>query len=453
MREGKTREQLEELLITPLTKIKRSGKKNDQLKHYLFSNHKMLEGNVQSWINDPRGELPEVQWETLYLIARYAHAITENDLIDPDSFFTKVEAERAKVYQGTISEDAISLPFAFNQATELEFGCYLTSISVSDLAKMSSTLLNYNFNIQREATNIKRNGETIQVATLVRQNVLEMKQHLKEGTLFPTSIVINAVIGSSDDEEELTYNSQTGELNINQGTILDIVDGFHRCKASELAINENPDIDFRFAVLLLNMTDSQAANYQAQLAKSTPISKHKQTQLESSRRADEVVNFLMQSSELKDKVSMRNRLSHSSGELISYGALADVIHNNFELSRNIDVYRVGNYLKEMIDWLFGIYEEEFVTDISGKSRKTVLNASVTIESLVGLSSYMYTNNYEAKDIIEVIEQIDFSRKNKLWQDMGVLNQQEQLIDTSRKNKENFKDFLQEKLLDLNININ
>lgn len=429
MKPGKTREQLEGLLIEPLMAIKRNRVKTDRLKQYLFNNHKMLEGNVQSWINNPRGELSHVQWETLYLVAMYTQVITGDDRIDPDHFFTDVESRRAKLYQGEIAGD-ISLPYTFKKAVELEFGTFLTSISVKDLAQLSSSLLNYNFNIQREATNVKRNGETIQVATLVKSNVLEMKEHLKNGTLFPTSIVINAKLGSSDDEEEMFYDPETGDVTISDGTILDIVDGFHRCKASELAINENPNIDFNFAVLLLNMTDSQAANYQAQLAKSTPISRHKQTQLESSRRADEVANYLMRDSELQGRVSMKSRLSQQSGELISYSLIADTIHREFDLPRNIDVHRVGSYLKDVIDWLFGIYEEEFSTDITTWSKKSVINSPGLIASYISLAAYMYKEKIEAREIVKAVENIDFSRDNGKWQELGVLSNQKYLSEPS-----------------------
>src|SRR5690625_2981057 len=241
---------------------------------------------------------------------------------------------------------------------EIDRGKYVTTIPVKLLAEMSALLLNYNFDIQREARKRVVGRETIQEATLIMENVLEIKEHLKRNTLETTSIVINASAGTADIGEELFYDKSDGSLIINEGTVLDIVDGYHRCKASELAINENPDIEFEFIVLILNYTDDQAAKYQGQLAKATPISRTRQRQLSEDRYADSIVKKLNTQSELRGKVSNSHVPSLKNKELVSYNILADTIHEEFKLQRMVDMHLVGDYLVKYFDILLGYYRSE-----------------------------------------------------------------------------------------------
>jgi hypothetical protein len=88
--------------------------------------------------------------------------------------------------------------------------------------------------------------------TLVMSNVKEISSHLLEGTLVPTVLVWNAAVRSSSTGTELVYNSNTLELTIEKDTALFIVDGWHRCKASQNALQMNPELHFNFAVLITN---------------------------------------------------------------------------------------------------------------------------------------------------------------------------------------------------------
>src|SRR5699024_10142335 len=211
---GKTREELENNLINPTLQNKRKRKSVSNIKENLLKKHKIIGGNVQSIINNPKKELTKLDWRVLLLFAEQIYLETEdNDSINYKNFYTVNEIQKARQYTGQLTvEGDISLPLTLDEATELDYDKYLVAIDVKTLAQMSSLLLNYNFDIQREAKKKLVDGETIQEATLIMENVEEIKEHLLKDTLEVTQIVINASAGTSYEGNEITFDPKTRQL-------------------------------------------------------------------------------------------------------------------------------------------------------------------------------------------------------------------------------------------------
>jgi hypothetical protein len=63
-----------------------------------------------------------------------------------------------------------------------------------------------------------------------------MKQLLKDNELEQTQLVFNASLGTADDNsDEVIFDKETKRLQINNCKI-DVIDGYHRCLASALAL-------------------------------------------------------------------------------------------------------------------------------------------------------------------------------------------------------------------------
>ena len=325
-------------------------------------------------------------------------------------------------------EDEISLPLTLEEVIQVDYDIYLAVIDVKTLAQLSSLLLNYNFDIQREPQKRIVGGETIKEATLIMKNVQEIKENLLKGTQEVTNIVINASLGTSDEGDELIYDSKNNTLTITKGTRLDIVDGYHRCKASELAVNENPDIDFKFGVLLLNYTDDQAAKYQGQLAKATPITKSRQKQLSEDRYADIIVNNISSRSELSGRITNNKRPNIQKNELVSYDVLADSIDKYFSVNRNYEVHRVSEYLIEFFDYLIGYYDEQFLINPIKYRRETLMLENNMFAGYVLLASRMFEEDKQVHLVTKIIGKIDFSRDNSMWKELGVIDNKGNLND-------------------------
>jgi len=435
MKPNMTREMLEQELIQPTLKLKRRRKVTDSIKKHLFSEHALLEGNVQSLIADPRNELPKVDNRILFLFAEQIYKQTLEDKVNPDHYYNEHEVKLARKYSGNIiKKDEVRLPLTLNNFIEVNFNEYVGKITIEDLAKLSSSLLNYNFDIQREAVKVKRGNNIELEAKLVQKNVREIKNNLKAGTQKTTQIVINASAGTSDDGEELLYNPETLQLTINEGTILDIVDGYHRSKAAELAHNEDPSITREFTVLMLNCTDDEAKKYQGQLAEATPISRTRQKQLSSKRMADEVVRNIMAQSDLKGHVSS-DVVNLSNAEYVTYEMLAQNIENYFDIKLNMDVRKVSAYLKDYFDMLVGSYPDAFLNNPSEVRKTSVINENTMFAGYVKLASRMYKDSIDVMKVIDYMEKIDFSRLNPLWKEIGYLQEDGKLGNTDRAKKQ------------------
>lgn len=426
---GKSREEYEVVLGNSLKQLKRNRKKTDKIKRNLYKSNKVLEGNIQMIINNPDTQLPETDWRILVLLGQQVSRALGNHRVSPEHYYTENELKKAQQYSGVLYiEDEISLPLTLEEVIQVDYDIYLAVIDVKTLAQLSSLLLNYNFDIQREPQKRIVGGETIKEATLIMKNVQEIKENLLKGTQEVTNIVINASLGTSDEGDELIYDSKNNTLTITKGTRLDIVDGYHRCKASELAVNENPDIDFKFGVLLLNYTDDQAAKYQGQLAKATPITKSRQKQLSEDRYADIIVNNISSRSELSGRITNNKRPNIQKNELVSYDVLADSIDKYFSVNRNYEVHRVSEYLIEFFDYLIGYYDEQFLINPIKYRRETLMLENNMFAGYVLLASRMFEEDKQVHLVTKIIGKIDFSRDNSMWKELGVIDNKGNLND-------------------------
>lgn len=422
MLEGKTRKDYEEVLGGALLEIKKNRKKSANVSRQLFDSNRILEGNTQSLIDNPKKNLPKSDWRVNVLLGQKVSRELQDKNVHPNNFYTEIELKKATQYSGLLLEsEDIKLPITLENASKVGYRSYSTTIDVKTLAHMSSSLLNYNFDIQRESVRRIVGNKTIREATLVMDNVLEMKEHLKQGTLMNTMIVINASIGTSDSGRELYFDENKKTITIDKGTVLDIVDGYHRCKASELALNENPKIEFNFMVLLLNYTDEEASKYQGQLAKATPISKIKERQLSSKSDADQIVNRLMNETDLRDKIVAKSRLSLRNREIATFGKLSDAIQESFNFDRSIDSHLVFDYLEKVFNMLIADNEKYFNQDLNISKKETIVVREEVILNIVHLAGQMYLKNINPYDIIKYIKKEDMKLGSKLLEKYGIID--------------------------------
>jgi hypothetical protein len=134
------------------------------------------------------------------------------------------------------------------------------------------------------------------------QNVLEIQEYLEKGKLKPTQIIYNAAIGTADaDQPELIFDEQEHRLTITKGVILDVLDGFHRTKGTELAYHKKGHLDSNFVLLITNYSDDEAKNFQGQIAKATPIAVERAEELLGERMSDEVLKEMLPKQNFKIK--------------------------------------------------------------------------------------------------------------------------------------------------------
>jgi hypothetical protein len=441
----KDRTELEKQLVEPLKRINRTKKDINDVKKYLNTNHHILPGFIQGILDDPEGGLREIEDSRLLcLITEQAFQKTSDLNIEPTLFFTESEIKKSRQYSAKLEqEDEIEFPLVLHNVTMFDTDTYHLPLPIDLLAKLSrSRKLNYNFDIQRESVTRRHRGEIIREAKLIMSNVVEIKDNIKQRKQEITDLVINAAVRTSDEGDELIYDPIQRTVTITKGTRLDIVDGYHRSKASELAVSEHPDVKFTWGLWLTNFTDDRAANYQGQLAKSTPIAKERQEYLSSSRNSDLVIKELRVSSELRNKISDTNRVHTIANEVVSYRVLKDALEEQFPLKTKKDVYDVSDYLKEFFDFLLGYFEEDFINNPEESRKVSLLNTNNMFYGYICLARRMYENGINARKVGSILKDIDFNKSNPEWVTKGILDNEGNYIET-KKARNNIKKFYEE----------
>jgi hypothetical protein len=432
----KERKLLEENLIEVIQTSRELNKKkivNDIKRH--LSQYDIID--VQGWLNDPEGRLSELDNRELLLFTEQIFAKTGDMRVNVNEYFTDAEFSDARHFSGAVErmKNEIEFPITFPNATIVGNGAYMVTVDIQTINKLlSNELLDYNYDLQREASYRRVKNEIKKEPTLVMSNVKEISSHLLEGTLVPTVLVWNAAVRSSSTGTELIYNSNTMELTIEKDTDLFIVDGWHRCKGSQNALQVNPDLHFNFGVLITNYSTKKAQQYQAQLAKATPISKVRIKELEANRLSDTVVQQLKEESDLKGHISSTERIHSLNKELVTYNVISDTIDEEFKMETRADAADVGDFLVEYFNMLLGSYPEEFLMNIEETRKKSLINNNNMFIGYIILARRMFESDMKAKDIRKIVKDIDFSKENKLWNQIGVLDQKGNITETNKARK-------------------
>lgn len=432
----KERRELEENLIDVInsSKIKTQKKIINDIKKHLAT-YDIID--TQSWLNDPEGKIPELDIRELLLFSEQIFAKTGDLSINTEDYFTDVEFKESRQFSGAMEykENEMSFPLTFANATVVGSNAYMVTMSIQTINKLlDNNLIYYNFETQREAKFVKRKDKIIIEPTLNKNSVKEITEHLLNNTLVPTVLVFNCETRSTEDSsgEEVIYDSKNLELTITRGTRVSITDGFHRITASRNALQANPDLEFNFAVLLTNYSTKKAQQYMAQISKANPVSRTRIQELEANRFSDNVVQQLKEESELKGRISQTNRIHSLNRELCTYNVLSDTIDEQFKMETKLDAMDIGDYLVEFFDFLIGSFPDEFINNVEETRKTSLINDNNMFIGYIVLARRMYENGVKAKQVRNIIKNIDFSRES--WTKLDVLDEKGNITDTNKARK-------------------
>jgi hypothetical protein len=440
------RKELESQLIEIIQNhIKRKRKVVSDIKTHLANNHDITTGEVSMWLNKPDEYVPNLNIIELYLITEQVFHKTGIMEINAENYFTDIEKKEAHLYKASIKREEIDFPiklenFSTSNGTD-RFSGYIDAYTINKL--LENQLLIYDYQLQREAVKKKLpNGEIRFEPKIIKKNLNEIETHLKNNTLEESEIWFNAQLGSSDTGVELDYDPSTRSVVIQKGTKLAIGDGFHRIRAVQSALREFPDLDFKFRLYLTNFTISKAQNYQVQMAQHSVMNTVHIQKMASEGMSDKVVSELMLNSDLKGKVSSTQNTNPNVDELVSFKVLSDAIEVEYEIESNLQVRNLGKYLTEFFDTLIGTFPKEFITNIAEIKKESLINDNNFFVGYVTLSKVMQNKNISVDKLGEIIEKIDFSRDNKLWQELNILDEKGRLERNTKTIRRNIKNYFE-----------
>jgi hypothetical protein len=377
--------------------------------------HKILPGETQKYINEPNMLSQIEDSRVLYLLIDSVFNYTKDESINPEAYFYQNEMQTAKRYDENVFRKKDLFPFTLEDivSRDGEFGGF---ISIQDINRLfSERKINYNFDLQREPTKVKRYDSIMLVPTLNMPNVNDITESLLKGQQFKTTIVLNAALGTAKSGQEIIYDDSKKTITFMPGTVLDIVDGYHRCKAVQNALIKNPNLQFYFQILVLNTDTAGARRYQGQFAKGTPLSEDRKRALNQPGLEDKVVDALNTDSDLAGKISQQKDLDNN--ELVMYSDLASAIKNNFELRVTNDTKKISQYLIEFFNSLIGKFPDELYAKIKESKETSYVGLRQMFSGYIILASRMYKEDIPADMIEVIIDQISFSKNNILWKNI------------------------------------
>lgn len=403
-------------------KIKENKKKVEQIKKNLNEKHSINYGETMKYLNFFDEEKENMDRRVFILLVKEVFLASGNGDLDPTKHFEKNELKLVETYDASIyKEDTLTLPITLNDFLMIDDENFLGILDVKFLKKLfDADLIRYNFETQREAKYIRIKGDSQRVANINQKSVNEIADGIVKGTLASTQLTFNASVGTADEGDELQYNAKKMELEIKKGTMIDILDGMHRLMGSLRALEINPDIDFRFSILIKNCNTASAQRYIGEINTVNVMSKAHVDAMKALRRSDSVVKQLQRESDLRGRISQTNRVHSRNNELVSTKILADTIDEEFKMETKTDANEVGEYLTDFFNTLIGNYSNEFVKKVKETKEKSIINSNVMFAGYVVLAKRMREENIPLKKLVEILDKIDFSRENKEWEDLGVI---------------------------------
>lgn len=376
-------------------KMQTSNEKFEKIAKNLQANHGVPQGVTQSFIIKELDErfvnTTDTRLINLFIMEAFKVFGREEKISDIMGI-GEINESKQFDYTAFSKKSNVTLPIELSPVL-LVNNEYSAKLSVQQIADLiGAGIINYNFDIQREAKLEMRLGEVVKVATINKKNISEMKQHLLNDTLKGSTIYLNATPLTATDGEELIYNPDNHTLMITEGTQLNVLDGYHRVLACQQAILENPLIDFEFNVVFSNFTTSEAIKWQGQHSKATPWSQNRIVEMQQESKGAKVVKAIKDSDFELEKIIGTASTSNKKEILIGFSSLVSIIDKEFKPKNRREEVLLAEALQQILMTVNEIKNE---------------NKTFTSQLLVHEFISKYKNDYQEnlKEYLDKLEEI------------------------------------------------
>ncbi|MEK4122043.1 hypothetical protein [Lysinibacillus sp. FSL K6-0102] len=410
MKLGKDNEQLEIEVKSLINAFSSNVDKDevDLIVEHLNSKHGIESAKIYSLFNNVNN-VSKLEFEEIALFGQQLVVkLGMNQSEWMNEWFTDREQKEIGGYQfvGSSSTDIIDFPMTIHNVSDLGDGYYSLVLSRKELARLyKSGKLDYNANVQRGMKKVMRFGVEIEKPIIYQSKVAQISKEVLKGINKPTTITLNAHQMTALEGIELVYDDKKHTLLINEGTVLDIVDGTHRILGNYSAYNKESDIKGSLPVIISNKSDVEVKRYQVDLDKHTPLSRSRVEELDSKSYSNEVVNILKAEGQLKNRITSASdaKSSIKGSDFTTYKIINTQINNVFKLDSILDARKLAKAINEYLVYLFGIYKNYMVSDYS-----LLFDADV-FEGHLHLIKLMKDNEIPFEKIEDIIDINEFHK--------------------------------------------
>lgn len=408
MKRGKELEDLIEDLEAYIPSLVADKKEFENASKHLSEHHNISRSLFATVINNPK----QMEAYGDIFVGVIAQQIGEkvslaNEDLMLTKWFTEFEITKIESFQYEDEEsDEISFPLTLQNAEQLKQNCYQVALPETLIARLRKYyLLKYNFDLQRDPILINRGGKTRKKMNLNKKNIEEIEELVLKGELMPTAVVYNCTPFTGVGGEELIYNEKTRELTINEGTIMNILDGTHRTFGIYSAYRKNRNLINKIPAIITNFTDDQAKRFQVQLSKATPINTARLHQLDAPTLANNIVNTLNTSDIFKDKVAT-NMQRPKDSYYVAYDDFVTGFEVLWQAKTMLDVKDIVSDFSDYLMYLIDYFVKHEIT------QDNFLMDSKFFVGHIALAKRMKDNNVHYRDLPDILDMGDWSKDNE-----------------------------------------
>lgn len=331
------------------------------------------------------------------------------DIPSVDTFFTKQEQYEAAM---TMTKRMnTKLPLRFKILSKLTDGDnYLVCLSIQEIQAIKEAgLIHWEETMQRESVITNIGGDRfVSHIKYSDKRAREIGKLMAAGEFFPNSLRWH--ITCSDENQ---YEVTDTEIILHDGFITEL-DGQHRDKGSEYALEQSPDVVMKLPVILTIGSVSMAQNIIYQDEKREPINKQVVASYKNSS-ANSIMKMVVNGNidDVYKFCDTDQGISAGSGFILK-SDFAESINKyycmNDQLSRKQEM-QISEWLTEFLVELADIFHDEFAGFRNEKKVSLIAN-SKTFYLYVYISSMIKGRDNWRQVLKDVISRIDFSRTNK-----------------------------------------
>jgi len=267
----------------------------------------------------------------------------------PNHYFTDFEIREAeKIRQ--MADEEVKDTIVINNVMKLRDDMYSAVIKIDEIAKWdNNNKIIYNRETQRPTIWSRNNTEKNHLS---KQNVVEIAEAIIGGTYFPDEIKLNLL--PDIEGNSLIYNPSKKSLTVKGD--LNIVDGYHRLAALQLALQRYPTCELCFPVTISHLIISDAQQLIVQRGKEQEIDRKYLDALENTA-GNYIVKEIIKSpiaDEIYSKkiVKTQEEIRFKRG-FILFSELSQAIEKEYDLQGAIPLV-VRNELR---DWLIEFFNQ------------------------------------------------------------------------------------------------
>ncbi|MBD8839412.1 hypothetical protein IFU39_16490 [Paenibacillus sp. CFBP 13594] len=403
------REEIEQRIIDALMEVKHSRRKLYEL-NMTLAEYNVPFGLPQSIIQNDE-IIKETELQYLIGLTRGLHDLLKHKNLDPESLFGEREIRDSENALSSEEDNKLSLPLNFEEVIQIKYDSYLTKISLQKLVAMvNSQLIIYDEETQRGVIyKENKSGGIVKTPIVNKASVKRISTKMAKNQYFEDMITLNVY---STEVDPVTYNPESKTLTINNGSVISILDGFHRLQGAVAALQINPNAELH-EILSIRVYDFETAKkFFSQLNTINVLKKERRKELAQERLSDKVVSDLQQKSEIGKQIASASSISERAGELTIFDIMTYAIDNVYHLQRQLDIIKTSKYLNEFFAYLVGNYPDEFSPDIKQRKNRTMSHPLMFIGYIV-MSKYMQANELSLDEIERYVELIDFEDEELL----------------------------------------